>query len=138
MVSATMSRHSGATPQMGIDRTRLRRALARRGRGFECGGLAQRLASARICSLTPTIISKSQVSPTRPSLMQKLVTIYLDNTAYGKGKMIVGSFADKHGLIEEHLQSELAAGWKIASITGLGGSADALAVRGWLAVVLEK
>ena len=70
--------------------------------------------------------------------MQELVTIYLDNTAYGKGKMIVGSFADKHGLIEEHLQAELADGWQIKDVVGFGGSADALAVRGWLAVLLEK
>jgi hypothetical protein len=70
--------------------------------------------------------------------MQKLVTIYLDNTAYGKGKMIVGSFADKHGLVEEHLQTELAGGWQIKDVVGFGGGADALAVRGWLAVLLEK
>ena len=36
---------------------------------------------------------------------QKLVTLYLDNMAYGKGKLLVGSFADNHGLVEEHLQS---------------------------------
>jgi hypothetical protein len=71
--------------------------------------------------------------------MQKLVTIYLDNTAYAKGKMIVGTFADKHALVEEHLQADLADGWKIVSMTGFGGGSDtALAVRGWLAITLEK
>ena len=70
--------------------------------------------------------------------MQNLVTIYLDNTAYGKGKTIFGSFADKHGLVEEHLRTELADGWQIKNIAGFGGGTDALAVRGWLAVLLEK
>jgi hypothetical protein len=70
--------------------------------------------------------------------MQKLVTIYLDNMAYGKGKLLVGSFADKHGLVEEHLKDDLATGWRVVSVFGFGGSADITAVRGWLAVVLEK
>lgn len=71
-------------------------------------------------------------------MKQKLVTIYLDNMAYAKSKMLVGSFADKHGLVEEHLQSYLDDGWRIGSVSGLGGSADAVAARGWFAVVLEK
>ena len=70
-------------------------------------------------------------------MKQKLVTLYLDNMAYAKGKMIVGSFADKHGLVEEHLQTYLDDGWRIGSVTGLGGSHD-LSARGWFAVVLEK
>ncbi len=70
--------------------------------------------------------------------MQKLVTIYLDNAAYAKGKMLVGSFADKHGLVEEHLQEEIAAGWRVRSVNGLGGGAEGLSVRGWLVVLLEK
>lgn len=70
--------------------------------------------------------------------MQKLVTIYLDNTAYGKGKVIVGSFADKHGFVEEHLQQDISEGWKISSVSGLGGGSDGLAVRGWIVVLLEK
>jgi hypothetical protein len=71
-------------------------------------------------------------------MKQKLVTIYLDNSAYAKGKMLVGSFADKHGLVEEHLQSYLDEGWRITSISGFGGHSDALTARGWFAVVLEK
>jgi len=71
-------------------------------------------------------------------MTQKFVTVYLDNMAYGKGKMLVGWFADKHGLVEEHLQSYLNDGWRVASVTGFGGSAEAVAVRGWFAVVLEK
>ena len=70
--------------------------------------------------------------------MQKLVTIYLDNNAYGKGKMLVTSYADMHGLVEEHLQNYLAEGWTIKSVTGFGGNSDSLSVRGWAVVVLER
>ena len=69
--------------------------------------------------------------------MQKLVTIYLDNGAYGKGKMLVGSYADKHGLVEEHLAEYLASGWRVNSVSGFGG-ADGLDVKGWLVVLIEK
>lgn len=58
--------------------------------------------------------------------------------AYGKGKMLVGSFADKHGLVEEHLQSYLDDGWRVASVSGFGGNSDSVTVRGWFAIVLEK
>ena len=71
-------------------------------------------------------------------MKQKLVTIYLDNAAYGKGKTVFASFTDKHGLIEEPLAAELADGWRIGSITGFGGNSDGISARGWLAVVLEK
>ncbi len=70
--------------------------------------------------------------------MQKLVTIYLDNMAYGKGKLLIGSLADKHGLVEEHLKAELATGWRVSSISSFGGNAEAISARGWLAVLLEK
>lgn len=70
--------------------------------------------------------------------MQKLVTIYLDNSAYGKGKMLVTSYSEVHGLVEEHLQNYLAEGWTIKSISGFGGNSDSLSVRGWAIVVLEK
>ena len=76
--------------------------------------------------------------PVLPSVRQKLVTIYLDNMAYAKGKLVVASFADKHGLIEEHLSSHLEDGWRIAQIHGIGGHSDSLSVRGWLSVVLER
>ena len=75
---------------------------------------------------------------TSKSALQKLVTIYLDNSAYGKGKVIVGSYANKHGLVEEHLSDLLAQGWRIAAIDGIGGGAGAMAVRGWITVLLEK
>jgi hypothetical protein len=71
-------------------------------------------------------------------MKQKLVTIYLDNSAYAKGKMIVGSFADKHGLVEEHLQSYWDDGWRISSVSGFGGNSHSITARGWFAVVLEK
>ena len=71
-------------------------------------------------------------------MKQKLVTVYLDNMAYGKGKLLVGSFADKHGLVEEHLQSYMDDGWRITSVSGLGGNSGAVGARGWFAVVLEK
>ncbi len=70
--------------------------------------------------------------------MQKLVTIYLDNQAYAEGKWLTVSFAERHGAVEEHLQSELNDGWRIVSIAGFGGAEDTVNVRGWLAVVLEK
>jgi hypothetical protein len=69
---------------------------------------------------------------------QKLVTIYLDNVAYAAGKTLVGSFADKHGLVEEHLGPFLAQGWHIKNIHGFGGNSDGLAVRGWIVALLEK
>ncbi len=70
--------------------------------------------------------------------MQKLVTIYLENSAYSKGKMIVTTYADKHGLVEEHLASYLADGWTIVSVSGFGGADESLTVRGWVVVLLEK
>ncbi len=71
-------------------------------------------------------------------MKQKLVTVYVDNMAYGKGKLLVGSFAEKHGFVEEHLQSYLDDGWRIASVSGFGGNSDSVSARGWFAVVLEK
>lgn len=70
--------------------------------------------------------------------MQKLVTIYLDNSAYGRGRTLVASFADQHGLVEEHLRDELKDGWKIKAIHGFGGNSEGLSARGWVVVVLEK
>ncbi len=69
---------------------------------------------------------------------QKLVTIYLDNSAYAKGKVLVASFADKHGLVEEHLKDLLAEGWRIAALHGFGGNGDSITARGWITVLLEK
>ena len=71
-------------------------------------------------------------------MKQKLVTIYLDNMAYAKGKTLFASFADKHGLVEEHLQAYLDEGWRVGSISGFGGNSDGTSARGWFAVVLEK
>ena len=71
-------------------------------------------------------------------MKQKLVTIYLENSAYARGKMLVASYADKHGLVEEHLQSYLNEGWRIASVSGFGGNSDGITARGWFAVVLEQ
>lgn len=78
------------------------------------------------------------VPPLIQHRQQKLVSIYMDNGAYAKGKMIVGSYADKHGLIEEHLSSVLAEGWRIIQIQAFGGNSDALTVRGWIVVLLER
>lgn len=71
-------------------------------------------------------------------MKQKLVTVYVDNMAYGKGKLLVGSFAEKHGFVEEHLQSYLDDGWRIVSVSGFGGNSDSVSARGWFAVVLEQ
>jgi hypothetical protein len=81
-----------------------------------------------------------EVPPIIPNAIsaQKLVTVYLDNTAYAKGRALVGNFADQHGLVEEHLTSYLSQGWKVVSVHGFGGNSDSLSVRGWLAVLLEK
>jgi len=68
--------------------------------------------------------------------MQKLVTIYLDNTSYGSPK-VTGCYADKHKQVEEHLQEYLTKGWQVHSLHGFGGSSG-LACQGWVAVVLEK
>jgi len=76
--------------------------------------------------------------PPAKQVLQKLVTIYLDNTAYGEGKLLVGSFAEKHGLVEEHLSDFLTKGWRVTAIHGFGGSAKSIAVRGWITVLLEK
>jgi hypothetical protein len=73
-----------------------------------------------------------------PPIIQKLVTVYLDNSAYAKGKVLVGSFSDKHGLVEEHLESYLSDGWRVAAIHGFGGNSEAMTVRGWITVLLEK
>lgn len=71
--------------------------------------------------------------------MQKLVTIYLDNGAYRSGSMMMKTdFAERHGLVEEHLQKYLAEGWTVAQIHGFGGAAESPFARGWLTVVLEK
>jgi hypothetical protein len=71
--------------------------------------------------------------------MQKLITIYLDNMAYAKGKTFVGScLADKHGLVEEHLSEALQSGWTVKAIHGFGGNDDTLNARGWIVVLLEK
>src|SRR5665213_633704 len=48
MVSATRARDARAAAQLGIDRTRLWRSLAGRGRGLERGRIFERLACARI------------------------------------------------------------------------------------------
>lgn len=68
--------------------------------------------------------------------MQKLITIYLDNTAYPTkfGK----AYGDKHGFIEEHIKDYLLNGWNVKSITAFGGNNDSWNVRGWLIVLLEK
>jgi hypothetical protein len=71
-------------------------------------------------------------------MKQKLVTIYLENMAYKKDKSLVASFADKHGLVEEHLKSYLDDGWRIGSISSFGGTTEGIAARGWVVVVLEK
>jgi hypothetical protein len=68
--------------------------------------------------------------------MQKLVTIYLDNTAYGKPK-VIGCYEKQHAQVEEHLQEYLAEGWQVHSLFGFGGSSG-LCCQGWIAVVLES
>lgn len=71
--------------------------------------------------------------------MQKLVTIYLDREGYRiRGER---SPEQSHGIVEEHLEDYLAAGWEIKSIAGAGGggteSVGGLGC-GWVVVLLEK
>ncbi len=68
--------------------------------------------------------------------MQKLVTVYLDKTAYGLPNNL-GGYGDKHGFVEEHLQEYLTEGWHVRSLFGLAGSSND-SRQGWVAVVLEK
>lgn len=70
--------------------------------------------------------------------MQKLVTVYVDNSGYKRGKLLVGSYGDLHGRVEEHLGQYTADGWTVKSVAGLDGSGETLNVRGQFAVVLEK
>lgn len=81
-------------------------------------------------------MNQSEIPP--PIASQKLITIYLDNMAYGKGKVLVGSFADKHGLVEEHLSDLLTQGWRVVDIHGFGGSGESISARGWITVLLER
>jgi 1,6-anhydro-N-acetylmuramate kinase len=69
---------------------------------------------------------------------QKLVTIYLDNMAYAPKKLLLGGYADKHGLVEEHLGEFLAQGWRVAEIHNFGSAGEQLGARGWITVLLEK
>lgn len=67
-------------------------------------------------------------------MMQKLITIYLDNSKYSDKKP-----NDKHGFVEEHIKDYLSEGWHITSITSFGGGGGSYNnVNGWLAVLLEK
>lgn len=83
-------------------------------------------------------MSDAKVPPVLSSDLQKLVTIYLDNIAYARGKTLVGSFADKHGFVEEHLADYLSSGWRVSKLEAFGGNSDSLAVRGWVVVLLER
>ncbi len=67
--------------------------------------------------------------PEESSPRQKVVTIYLDNLGQGL----------RHGQVHEHLASELADGWRVKSVSGIGGISGLFrAARGWFLVVLEK
>jgi hypothetical protein len=70
--------------------------------------------------------------------MQKLVTIYLDNSAYSAGKGLLSTYAGDHGLVEEHLRRDLKDGWVIKAIHGFGGNSEGITVRGWVIALLEK
>jgi hypothetical protein len=69
--------------------------------------------------------------------MQKLVTIYLTNEEHSAGRFFEPN-AKLHGFVEQHLERELAQGWTVQSVTGLGGLNEFGIAKGWLAVVLEK
>ncbi|HHZ73816.1 MAG TPA: hypothetical protein EYN58_01265 [Candidatus Poseidoniales archaeon] len=70
-------------------------------------------------------------------MVEKIITVYLDSHAYMGGKILAGTFGEKHGMVEEHLSHYLESGWKIKEVHSLGG-ADSNTVRGWLIVVLHN
>jgi hypothetical protein len=55
-------------------------------------------------------------------MAQKLVTIDLDNVGRSHEKKAVGSYADKHGLVDEHLRDVLKKGRPIKAAHGFGGN----------------
>ena len=67
----------------------------------------------------------------------KLVTLYLDNTSF-KTSGLLGSYAQFHGQVEEHLENYFRDGWSVSSIAGMGGNSEGITCRGWFAVVLQK
>ncbi len=69
--------------------------------------------------------------------MQKLITIYLNNQVYEKGKLFARG-ADEHGVVEEHLQDFLQQGWTVKAIQGFGGGSESFYARGWVVALLEK
>jgi hypothetical protein len=69
---------------------------------------------------------------------QKLVTVYLDNSVYAKGKMVAPTHSDRHGVVEEHLSFLLNEGWRVKQLTALGGGAGNIGVRGWIVAILER
>ena len=70
--------------------------------------------------------------------MQKLITVYLDNSSYDKGTLLGRSGADKHGIIEECLSEYLNDGWKVVQLTSFGGTNDFGRTSGWVTVLIEK
>jgi len=96
------------------------------------------MASRIVLMLLGVGMNESTVPPVIHQRGQKLVSIYLDNSSYAKGKTLVGSFANKHGLVEEHLAAFIADGWRVVNLQAFGGGSDGLAVRGWVVALLEK
>lgn len=71
-------------------------------------------------------------------MQQKLLTIYLNTGGYKRDKMLVGSYGDMNVHVEEHVQADLDDGWRIHTLAAMGGAAEGVFARGWLAVVLQK
>lgn len=69
--------------------------------------------------------------------MQKLVTIYLDSSAYADQKA-TQTLKDKHGLVEEHLSEYLGDGWTIKEISSFGSADTIYCTTGFAIIVLEK
>lgn len=62
--------------------------------------------------------------------MQKLVTIYLDNTF---------DHNQVSGKVDEHLEHYLADGWTVKVLSAMsGGAADNMTSCGWVTVLLEN
>jgi hypothetical protein len=72
--------------------------------------------------------------------MQKFLTLYVQSTPYSSDSPT--GMSTKYGEVKEHLADYLSDGWKVVSVTALGGTAPGHlgrdVCRGDFAVVIEK
>jgi len=66
--------------------------------------------------------------------MQKVVTIYLSNEIYDS----INMKSKRHGCVEEHLEPFLSTGWRVKTLSALGGTDAQGSTNGWVVAVLEQ